>query len=148
MKRAVFLATAGAGGDLQPLMAASLGMLKRGHHLAFLGDDAVARAVTPLGIASSPIPEKLDMGRILGGVFKRLAGLNLEEQGHVLRDEIAAWSEAVGSLASELIVKEQPDLLVTSIFGIGAANVAATPAGIPWVMVNSTFYIGQIPRDL
>lgn len=145
LNRAVILATAGAGGDLQPLMAASLGMLKRGHHLVFLGDDAVARAVTPLGIACSPIPEKLDMGRILGGVFKRLAGLSLKEQGHVLRDEIAAWSEAVGSLASDLIDKEQPDLLVTSLFGIGAANVAATPAGIPWVMVNSTFYIGPNP---
>lgn len=143
--RVVVLATAGAGGDLQPLMAAALGMLKRGHHLVFLGDEPVARAVTPLGIACSPIPEELDMGRILGGVFKRLAGLSLKEQGDVLRDEIATWSDAVGSLVSDLIDKEQPDLLVTSLFGIGAANVAATPAEIPWVMINSTFYIGPNP---
>ena len=33
-------------------------------------------------------------------------------------------------------------MLVTSLFGIGAADVAATPAGVPWVMINSTFYIG------
>jgi len=126
-------------------MAASLGMLQRGYQLVFLGDDSVARAVTPLGIACSPIPEKLDMGRILGGVFKRLPGLSLEEQGQVLRDEMAGWSEAVGSLASDVIDKEQPDLLVTSLFGIGAANAAATSAGIPCVMVNSTFYIGPNP---
>ncbi len=145
MKRAVVLATAGAGGDLQPLMAASLGMMRRGHHLAFLGDGAVEQAVTPLGITCSPIPAELDMGRIVGGVYKRLAGLPLEEQGHILRGEIAAWSQELGSLASHLVARERPDLVITSLFGIGAAEVAARRAAIPWVMVNSTFYVGPNP---
>jgi UDP:flavonoid glycosyltransferase YjiC (YdhE family) len=149
MKRMIVLATAGAGGDLQPLMAAALRMQQRGHHLAFLGDEAVAQAVTTLGISCRPIPEELDMGRILGGVYKRLGGMTLAEQGHVLRDELSTWSQQVGALVSDLIKAERPDLVITSLFGIGAADVAATAAGIPWAMVNSTFYIGpQPPRPL
>ncbi len=85
------------------------------------------------------------MGRILGGVFKRLGDLSLTEQGRVITGEIAAWSRDVGALVSGVIERERPDTMLTSLFGIGAADFAASSVAIPWAMVNSTFYIGPNP---
>jgi UDP:flavonoid glycosyltransferase YjiC (YdhE family) len=85
------------------------------------------------------------VGRIIGGVFKRLGDLSLQDQGHVVRDEVAWWSHEVGALASAAIQDESADLLITSLFGAGAADVAGTRTGVPWAMVNSTFYVGPNP---
>ena len=62
----------GAGGDLQPLMAAAVGLAGRGHDLAFVGDAAVATAAAAQGLACTETSPEQDMGRILGGVFRRL----------------------------------------------------------------------------
>ena len=144
-KKLLVLAVGGAGGDLQPLMAAAIGLLERGGRVTFVGDAAVATTVAPRGITCTEIPPEQDMGRILGGVFKRLGDLSLAEQGRVITDEIAAWSEDVGALVSRVTEEERPDAIVTSLFGIGAADFAASTAAIPWAMVNSTFYVGPNP---
>jgi UDP:flavonoid glycosyltransferase YjiC (YdhE family) len=94
--KVLVLAMGGAGGDLQPLMAAAIGLLERRHRVAFVGDAAVARTVGSRGITCTEIPPEQDMGRILGGVFRRLGDLSLEEQGRVITDEIAAWSQTSG----------------------------------------------------
>ena len=145
MKKVLVLAMGWGGGHLQPLMAAAVGLLERGHRVAFVGDDAVGRTVAQRGITCTEIPPEQDMGRILGGVFKRLGDLSLAEQGRVITDEIAAWSEDVGALVSGVIERERPDTIVTSLFGIGAADFAASRAAIPWAMVNPTFYVGPNP---
>jgi UDP:flavonoid glycosyltransferase YjiC (YdhE family) len=89
------------------------------------------------------------MGRIIGGVFRRLQGISFEEQGRLVRDEIAQWSQDVGSLASAILENEGADLLVTSLFGSGAADRAVIGTRTPWVVVNSTFYVGpDSPRPL
>jgi UDP:flavonoid glycosyltransferase YjiC (YdhE family) len=145
MRKVLVLAMGGAGGDLQPLMAATAGLLERGHRVAFVGDAAVAQTAAQRGIACTEIPPEQDMGRILAGVFKRLGDLSLAEQGLVITDEIAAWSEDVGALISGVIERDRPDTIVTSLFGIGAADFAASRAAIPWAVVNSTFYVGPNP---
>ncbi len=50
MKKIIVLATAGAGGDLQPLLAVAFGLRERGHHLVFFGDTTVAAALRGMGI--------------------------------------------------------------------------------------------------
>jgi hypothetical protein len=126
-------------------MAAAVGLLGRGHHVDFIGDAAVAPAVASLGGGCRLIPASLDMGAIIGGVFRRLSGLSLEEQGQAVRKEIAAWSAEVGSRASEALEDEPADLLITSLFGAGASDVAAARVGIRSAVVNSTFYVGPNP---
>jgi UDP:flavonoid glycosyltransferase YjiC (YdhE family) len=143
--KVLVVAMGGAGGDLQPLMAAAIGLLERGHRLAFVGDAAVARVVAAQGLACTEMAPEQDMGQILGGVFKRLANLSLAEQGRVITDEIADWSEDVGNLVSGLLEDDRPDALITSLFGVGAAHHAASKAAIPWAMINSTFYVGPNP---
>jgi hypothetical protein len=64
-------------------MAAAAGLLERGHRVSFVGDAAVARTVARRGITCTEISAEQDMGRILGGVFKRLGDLSLAEQGLV-----------------------------------------------------------------
>lgn len=68
---------AGAGGHLQPL--------------AFMGDDAVAPAVAPLGVPCSRIPAEFGMGRILGGVFRRLSGMRRRQWQDLVRRQVSSW---------------------------------------------------------
>lgn len=49
MKKILIVATAGAGGDLQPLVAVALGLRQRGHALTFYGDASVMKAAGGLG---------------------------------------------------------------------------------------------------
>src|ERR1700694_2198800 len=73
MKKVLVLAMGGAGGDLQPLMAAAVGLLERGHRVEFVGDAAGAQTASQRGITCTEIPPEQDMGRILGGCSRGLA---------------------------------------------------------------------------
>ena len=44
MSRILIVATAGAGGDLQPLLATALALRDRGHDTVFVGDRSVQRS--------------------------------------------------------------------------------------------------------
>src|SRR6266540_1293486 len=48
MSRFLVLATGGAGGDLQPLIAASLALRGRGHEAIFVGDRSAERILAGL----------------------------------------------------------------------------------------------------
>jgi UDP:flavonoid glycosyltransferase YjiC (YdhE family) len=61
MRRILILATAGAGGDMQPLVAAVLGLRQRGHELSFLGDATVANEIEPLGFETVILPPEHDL---------------------------------------------------------------------------------------
>lgn len=56
MSRILIVATAGAGGDLQPLVAAALALRDRGHETRFVGDQSVQRLLRTLGIETETLP--------------------------------------------------------------------------------------------
>src|SRR5437764_13193660 len=70
MARYLVVATAGAGGDLQPLVAAALALKDQGHELVFLGEDAVARLVGPLGIDARTLPREAALGPRLANLVR------------------------------------------------------------------------------
>ena len=70
MARILVVATAGAGGDLPPLAAASLALRDRGHDTIFIGDAGVQRILSPLRIDVEVLPETLDLGPRLVGVIQ------------------------------------------------------------------------------
>ncbi len=70
MARVLFVATAGAGGDLQPLMAVALALGDRGHELNVLGDRSVERSLAGLKLNTEVFPPELDLGPVLGGAIR------------------------------------------------------------------------------
>lgn len=88
MARILVVATAGAGGDLPPLMAASLALRERGHETVFIGDAAIRRLLDPLGVAVDVLPNDLDLGprlvAIVEDAMKATAG-DLAKAGPLLQ---------------------------------------------------------------
>src|SRR5438876_3677558 len=70
VSRILVVATAGAGGDLQPLVAGALALRDRGHETVFLGDRSVQGVLRDIGVATEILPAELDLGPRLGGAVR------------------------------------------------------------------------------
>jgi len=146
MARVLFVATAGAGGDLQPLMAVALALGDRGHELNVLGDRSVERSLAGLKLNTEVFPPELDLGPVLGGAIRDAMAAtdgDLGAAGPIVRERMKAWAIDIAVPIVHAVVTQRPDALVTSLFGVEAVY-DADPA-CPWVVVNSTFYVGPDP---
>jgi UDP:flavonoid glycosyltransferase YjiC (YdhE family) len=144
--RILVVATAGAGGDLPPLAAASLALRDRGHDTIFIGDARVQRILSPLAVEVEVLPETLDLGPRLVGVVQdamRTTGGDLERAGPLVQRGMTIWAHEVAEPISRSITRHRPTAIVTSLFGVEAVD--ATCPSVPWAVINSTFYIGPNP---
>ena len=148
--RIVFVATAGAGGDLQPLVAAAVAMRTRGHEIHVIGDRSVEQAVGRLGLSIETLPPELDLGPALIGAIRdamSASGGDLHVAGLLVQERMTAWAEAVARPVTELLIRDAPDAVVTSLFGVEVVHLASPSC--PWAVVNSSFYVGpNAPRPL
>jgi len=140
------VATGGAGGDLPPLVAASLALRDRGHEITFVGDASVEHVVAPFHVAVEVLPKEVDLGPRLASVVQQAmqatAG-DLGKAGPILQRGLTVWAHDVAQPLSESIARQRPTAIVTSLFGVEAVD--ATCPSSPWAVVNSTFYIGPHP---
>jgi UDP:flavonoid glycosyltransferase YjiC (YdhE family) len=146
MRRILVVATAGAGGDLQPLMSAGLALQDRGHELVVLGDRSVRRSLAGLNVRTEVLPSELDLGPVLGGAIRdamAAADGDLAAAGPIVEERLGAWADDVAGPVAKAVKTHRPDALMTSLFGVEALRKAEPPC--PWVVVNSTFYIGPDP---
>ncbi|HEX9298734.1 MAG TPA: nucleotide disphospho-sugar-binding domain-containing protein [Actinomycetota bacterium] len=146
MGRVLVVATAGAGGDLQPLMAAGSALRDRGHELIVLGDRSVERSLAGLKMKTEVLPPELDLGPALGGAIRdamAAADGDLVTAGPIVQERMATWADDVSGPVARAVETHRPDALVTSLFGVEALHKAEPPC--PWVVVNSTFYVGPDP---
>jgi hypothetical protein len=144
--RILIVATAGAGGDLPPLVAASMALRERGHDTIFIGDAAVRRILEPLHVEVEVLRKELDLGPRLAGTIQdamQATGGNLEAAGPLLQRGMTIWAHDVAEPISVLIARHRPSAIVTSLFGVEAVDM--TCPAFPWGVVNSTFYIGPNP---
>jgi UDP:flavonoid glycosyltransferase YjiC (YdhE family) len=148
--RFLIVATAGAGGDLPPLAAASLALRERGHDTVFVGDAAVQRLFGPLHVDVDVLPASLDLGPRLARVIEdamQATGGDLAKAGLLLQRGMTVWAHEVGEPIAGLIERHRPAAIVTSLFGVEAVD--ATCPSVPWAVINSTFYIGpNSPRPV
>ena len=146
MGRVLVLATAGAGGDFQPLMSAASALRDRGHGITVLGDRSVERSLAGLKMRTEVLPPDLDLGPTLGGAIRdamTATGGDLAAAGPIVRERMTAWAIDVAGPIARAIRSQRPDVLVTSLFGVEAVHEADPMC--PWVVVNSTFYVGPDP---
>ncbi len=146
MGRYLVVATGGAGGDLQPLIAAALALRDRGHEVWFAGDASVQRALAGLGPAVEVLPAELDLGpRLVAAVGDAMAatGGDLVAAGPIVENRLAVWARETAAAVQATLRRLQPDAVATSLFGVEVIQQAA-PA-CPWAVINSTFYVGPDP---
>ncbi len=146
MAEILVVATAGAGGDLPPLVAASLALRDRGHETTFIGDASVERILAPLHVGVEVLPKEVDLGpRLAGVVHDAMAatGGDLAKAGPMLQRGMTVWAHDVAEPISLSIERHRPTAIVTSLFGVEAVDATCPPC--PWAVVNSTFYIGPNP---
>ena len=146
MSRFLVVATAGAGGDLQPLVAAAMALRSRGHETPFFGDSSVERSLAGLGVEVHALPSSLDLGPRLGDTIREAmlaTGGDLGAAGPLVERAMAAWAEEMASAISPAAAGQRPDAVVTSLFGVEVLTNARL--NCPWAVVNSTFYIGPNP---
>ena len=144
------LATAGAGGDLPPLIAAGLALRARGHELRFVGDGSVAGSLRSLDVQGRVLPPEVDLGpRMIGAIREGMAasGGDLAAAGPVLQERMTEWASDTARPVADALLEFRPDLVMTSLFGVEVLDVVSPSC--PWVVVNSTFYVGPgAPRPL
>jgi UDP:flavonoid glycosyltransferase YjiC (YdhE family) len=140
------VATGGAGGDLPPLVAASLALRERGHETTFIGDASVQRTLAPLQVDVEVLPEEVDLGPRVARVVQEAMqawGGDLAKAGPLVQRGMTVWAHDVAEPISRSIERHRPTAIVTSLFGVEAVDATCPPC--PWAVVNSTFYIGPNP---
>lgn len=144
--RILIVATAGAGGDLQPLVAAALALRGRGHETLFLGDASVERSLRPLGVEAAVLPSQLDLGpRLVAAIRDAMetAAGDAAAAGPMVRERMSAWAAEVAQPVAAAAREWLPSVIATSLFGVEVLHAIAPDC--PWAVVNSTFYVGPNP---
>ena len=140
------VATAGAGGDLQPLLSAALALRDRGHETIFLGDRSVDRSLGALNLRAETLPSRLDLGPTLVAAIRdamQTTGGDLIVAGSIVQDRMADWARQVAGPVGDAVRGHHPAAIVTSLFGVEVMNAVSPPC--PWAVINSTFYVGPDP---
>ncbi|MCA1648249.1 MAG: glycosyltransferase [Chloroflexi bacterium] len=146
VKDFLIVATGGAGGDLQPLVAAALAVRERGHRISFIGDRSVGRALSDLEVEVQVVPSEHDLGPRLAGTIRdamAATGGDIVAAGPIVEQRMAQWAEEVAEPIKRVITERRPDAVVTSLFGVEVVQRAGPRC--PWAVINSTFYLGPNP---
>src|SRR2546427_691461 len=146
MSRFLIVATGGAGGDLPPLIAAAQALRERGHETSFIGDAAVDRALSGLGLEVQVLPAELNLGPRLASAVREAmttTGGDLKAAGPRVEGALGEWGREVARPVGQAVVQLRPDAAVTSLFGVEVMKEADLSS--PWAVVNSTFYVGPNP---
>src|SRR5437867_97578 len=117
MSRVLVVATGGAGGDLQPLLAVAQALRERGHEVRFVGDRSVQRAVADVGSEVELLPVELDLGpRLVAAVRDAMmaSGGDLSAAGPLLQESMGAWAREVSEPVASLIERASPSTVITS----------------------------------
>src|SRR5690348_8300302 len=106
MSRFFVVAIGGAGGDLQPLVAAALALRDRGHEVVFAGDPSVQQALFPVSVDVRILPPELDLGpRLVAAIREAMAATagDIVAAGPLVEEQMAKWAKEVAPTISELV---------------------------------------------
>src|SRR2546425_11733572 len=111
MSRFLIVATGGAGGDLPPLVAAALALRDRGNETVFIGDAAVERTLSGLGLEVRVLPAELDLGPRLAGAVREAmtaTGGDPRSAGPMIEGALAAWAREVAQPVAQAAREIRP----------------------------------------
>ena len=132
------LISARGGGDWPPVMALASGLRNRGHRVAVVCDVRTEEMVAAAGLSTICVPPELEQGLYFERYSERLAGSGLPPTY-----PFADWAQDCMPSVRASIDDTPPDLIVSSLFCMGLADLLASELTIPWCFVNPAFYFGE-----
>ena len=143
--RLLVVGTSGGGGDLQPLVAIAAGSRERGHAVIAFGDGSVGATMADLGVETMVAGSEHDLAALYAAAALETANWSKDDQSKHFVERLQDWAERLAPAIGSAVERYKPDILVTSLFGSAAVRLAAERHSLPWMAVNSTFYIGPNP---
>ena len=130
----VLLSTAG-GGDRQPVVALAVALAARGHEVTVLCDHKSVDLVS-----ATALPTIVHRAEQVGHISywaRRLATDDHAPNPHL------EWGHLALETTLDAVSDRSPDVLVSSLFCMGLADLLAERLGVPWCFVNPSFYFGD-----
>jgi UDP:flavonoid glycosyltransferase YjiC (YdhE family) len=144
-RRFLIVVTDAGGGDVQPLLALAAGLMARRHVVGAFVDAGVASGTLPVGVATVVADAEISLAGEYAAAAREDGHLPAEAQGERMRDRLVRWSRRVALAVDRAVEVFEPEMLAGALFGSGPVRLVAERRGLPWVAVNSTFYIGPHP---
>ena len=138
MRIGVLLSTAG-GGDRQPVVALAVALAEAGHDVTIVCDAGSASLVSSAGLPT--LAHDADQVGYITAWAKQLGDISSPPNPFIV------WGETAASSVREDVQALNPDVIVSSLFCMGLANILAEGLGIPWCFVNPSFYFGPQSYD-
>lgn len=138
----LFILSAKGGGDRPPVIALACALRDWGNRVGVLCDEESAKLIAFTGLPTITFPPALDERGQITSWIKNLPQDGGESEAE-LPNPMFAWAKPLIPFSHETLAEFKPDLMVSSLFGIGLANKLSEKSGIPWCFVNPSFYFGD-----
>lgn len=134
--------SAKGGGDIPPVVALACGLRDRGRRVTVLCDEETANLIRSTNLPSFTFPPDLDLRGQITRWIGKLREKDKEAEFEAL-NPMVDWAKPLVPFSQEALSEVAPDLIVSSLFGIGLANELSANSGTPWCFVNPSFYFGD-----
>lgn len=140
-KSLLFFLSAKGGGDRPPVIALACALEERGNRVGVLCDEESARDIASTGLPFYTFPPALDGRGQISAWFKKL-GQQDRELDVALLNPMVDWANPLVPFGQETLEHFKPDMIVSTLFGIGLADELSKLSATPWCFVNPSFYFG------
>lgn len=140
-KSYLFILSAKGGGDRPPVIALACGLRDKGHRVEVLCDEESAQLIDSTGLLTHTFPPELDTRGQISRWFKLLPPIGVEPK-EVLLNPMVEWANPLVPFGNQIVQKNRPNLIVSTLFGIGLANELSKGSDVPWCFVNPSYYFG------
>lgn len=138
-------ATTRAGGDLNPMVALALGLQAANYGLTVLCDPPSVSLFSRFGISTVLSGPEYEVGPAVKAALGASQPLADADRSTAVAEAVQRWGANLEPTALRLLNTVRPDLILTSFFGTCIGSQLKCLSGVPWVALNSTFYIGPNP---
>ena len=137
----IVLCTKG-GGDRPPVVALACGLRDRGHQVEVLCDEETAQYIASTNLPTITFPLALDRRGQTRRWIRKLQQAGNDPEFEAL-NPLLDWASPLLPFSQDTLSKVKPDLIVSSLFGMGLADELSANSGTPWCFVNPSFYFGD-----
>jgi hypothetical protein len=133
----VAIISARGGGDWPSVVPLTVGLHNRGHTVCLVCDRATEPAVRATGLPIICVPPALEQPDI------RQAIARSPEIGPETPNPLTEWAQGSAPGIRAQMQARKPMVLLSSLLCMGLADRLASDLGIPWCLINPSFYFGE-----
>lgn len=141
-KSYLFVLTARGGGDRPPVIALAIRLKELGHKVTVLCDEETALLIQSSSLETNTFPVHLDERGHVGNWIRKIINGEIIE-GSSFINPMSEWANPLLPLSLEVVKDFKPNLIISTLFGIGLVDALSKKTGIPWCFVNPSFYFGE-----